>query len=196
MSHYFSENNNTLKSNPQEIAFRVNGIPLKFKTDTGVFSKDNFDRGTKVLLKFFRNQEGIKDVLDLGCGYGVVGIYLNKVYNHRVDMVDINERAVLLTNENIRLNDVEGHCFKSDGFTNIDKKYDIIITNPPIRVGKKKMFELLTNSKSFLTENGELTLVINKKHGAASALTYLKTIYRSVEILGRDKGFNVILCKK
>lgn len=197
MPHYFSENDNTLKSNPKEIAFRVNGTPLKFKTDHGVFAKDGFDRGTKVMLeKFIPDNYKIDTALDLGCGYGVVGCYLNKAFDIKVDMVDINERALKLSKENIILNNLKASVFKSDGYVGISKKYDLIITNPPIRVGKKKMYELLSGAINYINDDGMLVLVINKKHGALSTITYLKQIYNTVETLGRDKGFYVLLCKK
>ena len=197
MPHYFSENDHTIKSNPKEIAFRVNGTPLKFKTDHGIFAKDGFDRGTKVMLDFYKpDRSQIRTALDLGCGYGVVGIYLNKVFDMIVDMVDINERAVKLCSENVVINHTKATVFKSDGYQNIDKKYDLIMTNPPIRVGKEKMYELLSGAVEYLNDNGLLVLVINKKHGALSAIKYLEKIYKTVETLGRDKGFYVLACRK
>ena len=195
MTHYFSEDNNTLKSNPQVIAFSVNNTPLKFKTDNGVFSKNNLDRGTEVLLKYLEVKESTKTVLDLGCGYGTIGIYINKRYNLSVDMVDINQRAIDLSINNVELNNTEANVFKSDGFTNIKNKYDLIITNPPIRIGKELMYKFFADAVSHINENGSLILVINKKHGAESAIIFLKTIYSNIEVLGRKKGFYVVKCK-
>ena len=196
MPHYFSENNDTLKSNPKEIAFSVNDTNLKFNTDIGVFSKGNLDRGTKVLLDFLTIEDSDKKILDLGCGYGVIGIYLAKKYQLDVDMIDVNKRAIELTKKNIDLNSVNANVFQSDGFSNVDSKYDFIITNPPIRAGKKVYYKFFEESANFLKEEGRLLLVINKKHGAMSAIKFLKTIYLAVEIVGKDKGFNVISCKK
>lgn len=196
MPHYFSENNNTLKSNLNEIAFRVNGTPLKMITDNGVFSKSGFDRGTNILLKYAQFDESMTSVLDLGCGYGVIGIYLSKKYGVAPDMIDVNRRAIELANQNIDLNNAKGTSFYSEGFTNINRKYDCIITNPPIRVGKKVMYQLFDDAKNYLSNEGRLLLVINKKHGALSAKTYLESIYTKTEILGKEKGFYVFLCKK
>ncbi len=196
MPHYFSEDNNTLKSNPKEIAFRVNGIDLKMMTDNGVFAKDGFDRGTKVLLDFAEFDENMESVLDLGCGYGVIGVYLSKKYDVFVDMIDVNKRAIELANENVLKNNAKGNSFYSEGYSEINKKYDCIITNPPIRVGKKVMYQLLDDAKNYLCDEGRLLLVINKKHGALSAIKHLKEIYSFVDILGKDKGFHVVLCKK
>jgi len=196
MPHYYSENNDTLKSNPKEIAFSVNGTPLKFITDHGVFAKDGFDRGTEVMLKYLEIPEDTKSILDLGCGYGVVGTYLNKAHNLDVDMVDINKRAVELSMKNITLNKATANVFQSDGFSEITKKYDLIITNPPIRAGKETIYRFFSDAYQFLNVKGYLALVINKKHGAKSAIKYLESIYQSVEIVGNKKGFQVILCKK
>ena len=195
MGQYFDENNNTLKSNPKLIAFRVNNTPLKFTTDHGVFSKDSFDRGTEVLLKFLEVKPTMKNALDLGCGYGVVGVYLNKVYNLEVDMVDINKRAVELTEQNVSLNDVTANVFQSDGFSNVTKKYDLIVTNPPIRAGKELIYKFFEEAEMHLSEIGEFYVVINKKHGADSAISKLSTIYKKVSIIDRKKGFHVIMCK-
>ena len=195
MTHYFSEDNDTLKSNPQVIAFSVNNTPLKFKTDNGVFSKKSLDRGTQILLKYLEVKESVKTCLDLGCGYGSIGVYINKRYNISVDMVDINQRAIDLSIENVTLNNAEANVFKSDGFINVKDKYDLIITNPPIRVGKEIIYKFFEDAKSYLNNNGSLVLVINKKHGAESAIKFLKTIYSGIEILGRNKGFYVIECK-
>jgi 16S rRNA (guanine1207-N2)-methyltransferase len=195
MVHYFSEDNDNLKSNPQLIAFSVNNIPLKFNTDNGVFSKSNFDRGTEILLKYLVVKETFKTALDLGCGYGVIGIYLNKAFDITVDMVDINKRAVDLTKSNVELNDVSATVFSSDGFENIKSKYDLIITNPPIRAGKEIIYRFFEDAAKHLNEDGEFYLVINKKHGAQSALLKLKTIYSDVEIVNKKKGFHVIKCK-
>ncbi len=195
MVHYFSENNDNLKSNPQLIAFSVNNTPLKFNTDNGVFSKNNFDRGTEILLKYLVVKESFKKALDLGCGYGVIGIYLNKAFNISVDMVDINKRAINLTKSNVELNETSANVFLSDGFENIDGKYDLIITNPPIRAGKEIVYRFFEDANKHLLEDGEFYLVINKKHGADSALVKLKTIYNDVEIVNKKKGFQVIKCK-
>ena len=195
MVHYFSENNDNLKSNPQLIAFSVNNTPLKFNTDNGVFSKNNFDRGTEILLKYLVVKESFKKALDLGCGYGVIGIYLNKAFNISVDMVDINKRAINLTKSNVELNEASANVFLSDGFENIDGKYDLIITNPPIRAGKEIIYRFFEDANKHLLEDGEFYLVINKKHGADSALVKLKTIYNDVEIVNKKKGFQVIKCK-
>ena len=196
MTHYFSEKNETLKSNPQKIAFRVKNTPLEFITDHGVFSKDAFDRGTEVLLHYVEVRDTFTSALDLGCGYGVVGVYLNKVYGLEVDMVDINERALNLAKQNIELNHTKGNVFKSNGLSEVTNMYDMIITNPPIRAGKETIYRFFEESYKHLKDEGVLYVVINKKHGAESANRKLKSIYKSVNLVGRQKGFQVFECKK
>ena len=196
MTHYFSEKNETLKSNPQKIAFRVNGTPFEFVTDNGVFSKDSLDRGTEVLLHYLHVEENYKSALDLGCGYGVVGVYLSKVYDLQVGMVDINERALDLAKQNLVLNQVKGNVYKSNGLEQIKRKFDLIVTNPPIRAGKEVVHRFFEDSVKHLNEEGTLYVVINKKHGADSANRKLQTIYSSVNLVGRNKGFQVYVCKK
>jgi len=195
MVHYFSEDNDNLKSNPQVIALSINNTPFKFNTDDGVFSKNNLDRGTNVLLKYLELKDSYKTVLDLGCGYGVIGIYISKLLNTSVDMVDINKRAINLALKNIQLNNVTSNAFISDGFSNVTKKYDLIITNPPIRAGKEVIYRFFEDGAKYLNPNGEFYLVINKKHGAKSAIKKLRTIYEFVDILKIEKGFNTIICK-
>jgi len=195
MPHYFSEDNNTLKSNQTLIAFRVKNTPFEFYTDHGVFSKEGLDRGTAVLLEYMEVDESAKTALDLGCGYGVVGIYLNKVFGMDVDLVDVNQRAIELTQKNIELNKAKGTVYYSDGFSVVNRKYDLIVTNPPIRAGKNVYYNFFEDSANYLTENGILYVVINKKHGADSAIRKLETIFNDVEVVNRKKGFNVIKCR-
>lgn len=194
MTHYF-KTDESVKSNPQVIAFRVNETPLKFNTDHGVFSKDSFDRGTEVLLKFVEINDTHKSALDLGCGYGVVGTYLQVAYNITVDMVDINQRALELAKSNLVLNGATADVYESDGFNNVNKSFDLIITNPPIRAGKEVVYRFFEGAAKHLNQNGDFYVVVNKKHGALSAFNKLETIFSSVELVGRKKGFHVYKCR-
>ncbi|MCF7926333.1 MAG: methyltransferase [Candidatus Izimaplasma sp.] len=195
MTHYFDKNNDNLKSNPKEIAFRIHTVDLVFKTDHGVFSKNKLDRGTTVLLDYLEIKNTMKSALDLGCGYGVIGIYLAKRYDMRVELIDINKRAINLTQTNITKNTVDASALISDGFESITDTYDLIITNPPIRAGKKVIYPWFKKAKDHLTKTGEFWFVINKKHGANSAIKYVKEIYETVEVVGKKKGFRVIRCR-
>ena len=121
--------------------------------------------------------------------------------NHKVpweqEISKTTEKKILeLSKTNSVLNKVETNVFISDGLSNVKGKYDLIVTNPPIRAGKKVYYKFFEDSIHYLNDKGRFYVVINKKHGANSAVEYLKTIYKSVEIVGKDKGFKVILCKK
>ncbi|MBD9098732.1 class I SAM-dependent methyltransferase [bacterium] len=193
MSQYF-ENDKNLKSQLKRISCSIFNKQFIFYTDNGVFAKNGIDYGSKLLL------ESIKDdkynfILDMGCGYGTLGIILNKKYSCYTTMVDINKRALHLTKKNIlenKCNNVE--VFESDAYQNITKKYDLIVTNPPIHAGKKKVYEILIGAKKYLNNNGKLYFVIHKDQGAKSVIKDLSNIYK-IEVVKKDKGFFIILAE-
>lgn len=191
MSYYFS-NDDKVKSDIKKHDVIINSQKFSFYTDNGVFSKKGLDFGTRTLLSYIDDIKG--DVLDFGCGYGPIGIYIKKIFDANVDMIDINERSIGLAIRNAELNNVKVNVFKSDIYENIDKKYDYIITNPPIRVGKKILYEILVNAKDYLKEDGEMIFVINKDQGAKSTMKDLEKYYK-VTLVGKDKGFYVISLK-
>lgn len=190
MSYYFTNDEN-LKSEINKISVNINNLPFLFYTDNGVFSKKGLDFGTRSLLESLDGISG--EVLDLGCGYGPIGIYLAKEYEVNVDMVDVNRRSIDLALKNATLNNVKVNVFESDGYTNITKTYDYIITNPPIRVGKTILYKLLFEAKDHLKPTGQLWLVINKDQGAKSLVNDLMKEYR-VEVINKNKGFYIIKC--
>lgn len=188
MNHYFT-NNSDIKSNITDVKVYINNQEFIFFTDNGVFSKKGLDFGTRTLLETIPVLSG--RVLDFGCGYGPIGIYIKKNNECTVDMVDINERSLDLAKKNALKNNVDVNIFKSDIYSNIKEKYDFIITNPPIRVGKKILYEILMNAKNHLVNNGELWLVINKDQGAKSLVKDLNEVY-NVDIVSKNKGFYII----
>ena len=189
MAHYF-ENDKGLKSEEKKINIYIKDNTFTFYTDNGVFSKKGLDFGTRTLLENLPdNVKG--DVLDIGCGYGPIGIYLKKTYDVDVDMIDVNLRSLKLAKKNAELNKVEVNTFESDAYQNVTKKYDYIITNPPIRVGKEKLYQILFGAKEHLKENGQLWFVINKDQGAKSAINDMSKEYK-VEIIEKNKGFFII----
>lgn len=190
MSHYFT-NDETIKSEIKKVNVRLKNQSLSFYTDNGVFSKKGLDFGTRTLLESLEPISG--DVLDLGCGYGPIGIYLKKEFSVNVDMIDINQRSLDLARKNAVLNEVDVHIIESNGYQNIDKKYDYIITNPPIRVGKEILYSLLLGAKEHLKENGQLWFVIHKDQGAKTVAKDMEKAYQ-VEIINKNKGFYIIKC--
>ena len=193
MAFYFDSNPDA-KSNEKMIKCEINGCLYSFYTDNNVFSKKYLDFGTRTLLEGVNVAEIKGDVLDIGCGYGPIGIYIKKNCECNVDMIDINERAVNLAKKNAELNRVDVNVFFSDIYSNVDKKYDNILTNPPIRVGKKILYEILFGAKEYLKKDGCLYLVINKDQGAKSLKKALDECYK-VTIMKKNKGFYVFKCQ-
>lgn len=189
MSHYFT--NDEIKSNKKIYCTNINGINLKLYTDNGVFSKNKLDFGTRTLLENLDIDRFTGNILDFGCGIGPIGIYLSLKLNQEIDMIDINKRSINLAIENSKLNNAKTKVFESNIYENINKKYDFIISNPPIRVGNEILYKILFEAKEHLVENGELWIVINKDQGAKTVVEKLKKYY-DVEIVKKSKGFYVI----
>lgn len=197
MSHYFINDNDTnLTGKTFEVIIRKNNY--RFQTSKGVFSKEFLDFGSKVLIEAVIVNDTDKEILDLGCGYGPIGISLAKENkNKNVTMIDINEKAVNLAKINASLNSVENvDIFANDLLTNIDKKFDLIITNPPIRAGKDTVFRLYEDSYNALNKGGRLYVVIQKKQGAPSTFEKLEKMFESVVIQEKVKGYWIILATK
>ena len=193
--HYFINNDN-LKSEIKEFSIKIQDINFIFKTDNGVFSKGELDFGSNLLIKNVIDKNIKGKILDLGCGYGIIGIILNKILNVDVTMVDINKRAIHLSNLNIKENNcINIEAILSDGYKELKDKYDYIITNPPIRVGKDKLYSLIRDGKNYLKKNGIIYLVIRKEQGAKTFIRDFENEY-SIEILDRKKGFYIISLKK
>ncbi len=195
MSQYF-DNDNNIKRNKKIIEFYFNDKKYNLYSDNGVFSKDKFDYGTRLLLDSIDISKLSGNVLDLGCGIGVVGIILgtiNKCIN--IDMVDINERAISLVRDNLTLNKVKANAFSSDVYSNVNKKYDYIITNPPIRAGKEVVRKFLLGGYDYLNDNGILYFVMRKDHGVKSMIKELENKY-NVTIINKDKGFYIVSLTK
>ena len=191
MSYYFDKNTK-VESKEVTTKAEIGNTLFTFITDNNVFSKRGLDFGTRTLLENVGNING--DVLDFGCGYGPIGIYLKKKFNVNVDMIDINKRALNLAKKNAKLNNVNVTIFESDIYENVTKKYDYIITNPPIRVGKVILYEILINASNYLKENGHLIFVINKDQGAKSVMRDMEKYY-NVKLVVKNKGFFVIDCQ-
>ncbi len=188
MSHYF-ENDKNLKSEEKKIFVKIKNQEFSFYVDNGVFSKKGLDFGTRTLLENLEDIHG--DILDFGCGYGPIGIYLSKALSVNVDMIDINKRSLSLAHKNSILNKVNTNVFESNIYENIHKKYDFIITNPPIRVGKEILYKILIDAKNYLKKNGELWLVIHKDQGAKTVYKMLEEHYK-VRLITKNKGFYII----
>ena len=193
MGQYFT-NDNSIPSKLVKTRAVVLNNSFIFYTDNGVFSKDGLDFGSRLLLENIPLTEIGESLLDVGCGYGVFGIVLNKILGVKVTMCDVNRRALHLAEKNIKENKcsdcsvIESNCYQ-----NINSKYSSIITNPPIRAGKKVVYEILEGAKDYLLPGGRLFFVVRKEQGAKSIISDMQKIY-NVEVLERKKGFFIIKC--
>ena len=192
MSHYFTDNRD-LEKNRKEHSFRFSGRLYNFITDNGVFSKKGVDYGTRALLEALEGETLRGPILDLGCGYGAVGIVMKSEYPaERVVCADINPRAAELTEENCRLNRAECEVYVSDGFAQLECSFRTIITNPPIRAGKAVIYRLFEESFAHLEKDGVLYVVIRKQQGAESAVRKLTDIFGNCERLEQNKGYWIL----
>lgn len=191
---YYAENPDSAHD-IHELKVTLLGQSFTFLTDSGVFSKKMVDYGSQVLLNTLDFEKG-KTLLDLGCGYGPLGISLAKVQGVKPTMVDINNRAIDLAKQNAQKNGVEADIFQSNIYEKVNGTFDYIISNPPIRAGKQVVHTIISESINYLKVGGNLTIVIQKKQGAPSAKAKMEEVFGNVEILKRDKGYYILRSEK
>ncbi|SDJ71979.1 class I SAM-dependent methyltransferase [Streptococcus gallolyticus] len=191
---YYAENPDSAHD-IHELKVTLLGYPFKFLTDSGVFSKKMIDYGSQVLLNTLDFEKG-KTLLDLGCGYGPLGVSLAKVQGVQATMVDINNRAIDLAQQNAEKNGVTANIFQSNIYEKVTGTFDYIISNPPIRAGKQVVHAIIADSINYLKDGGSLTIVIQKKQGAPSAKAKMEEIFGNVDILKRDKGYYILRSTK
>ena len=194
--HYYTREPKS-ESRPAECEYVYRGERLRFVTDAGVFSKGEVDTGTRLLLEALP-EEMDGEILDLGCGWGVIGISIAKKWPEcRVTMADVNLRALELSRENAKRNRAEAEIVESDGMAVLaGRTFDAVVTNPPIRAGKQVIYQMFADAAKGLKPGGALYLVIRKQQGAESCMKYLKTLYEEVEKLDRSGGFWVLRALK
>ena len=176
-----------------------------------MFSKNHIDLASDLLLEtFHRDMEKLKaedlatyrllssgEALDMGCGYGPIGIFVSKTNPEaKVVMADVNLKAIELAKTNAKLNQVQVEILESDLFTNISGSFDLIITNPPIRTGKQNIFKLYEDAYETLNINGQLWLVIQKKQGALSTIKKLEELFGNCFIAAKKKGYYILYSEK
>ena len=192
MAHYF-ENDDSVISEPATITYDFQGQHLTYTTDHGVFSRQRLDYGSRVLMDAI-DIGNAKSMLDVGCGYGTMGIALKSVHEDlQVLMTDVNKRAISLAKENIKCNNLEGiDVIESDVYENVHDRYDLVISNPPIRAGKKVVSAIISGSYDHLNEGGRLVIVIQKKQGAPSAKKLMEEIFGNETVIKKDKGYYIL----
>lgn len=174
-----------------ELRVELLGHKMTFLTDAGVFSKKMVDFGSQLLLKCIEVNQG-ETVLDVGCGYGPLGLSLVKAYGVQATMVDINNRALDLARKNAERNKVSATIFQSNIYEQVEGKFDHVISNPPIRAGKQVVHEIIEKSMDFLEDGGDLTIVIQKKQGAPSAKSKMEDVFGNCEVVKKDKGYYIL----
>ncbi len=192
--HYYTRNPQSAHK-PDKLTYEYRGHTLVFDTDSGVFSRDAVDFGTALLLDTLPD-ELTGDVLDMGCGYGVIGVCVGKHFpDTHVIMSDVNERACELACVNAEKNGVSARVCAGDGYASLsDERFDCILQNPPIRAGKAVIYTMFAEGAARLKNGGALWLVIRKQQGAPSAMTYLKTLFGNVEAVEKKAGYWIIRC--
>lgn len=192
MAHYFTENS-SLRSNPKEFVYCFDNEKFTFTTDVGVFSKGEVDFGSELLIKNVYKKSLGENCLDLGSGYGPVGIVVKRFNpNINMDAVDVNSRATDLTKLNADINKTKITVYLCDDILSLNKNYDTIMLNPPIRAGKRIIYDLYEKAQKILNDNGSLYIVIRKKQGADTSYNKLKDIFKEVEIVAKAKGYEII----
>ena len=202
MNHYFSEKPE-IKSEKRIIKYTIQNKKFEFITDNGVFSKSKVDFGTDLMLnEFLKKNRNLKSeeikILDIGCGYGVVSVILKSFYPEAsVTLSDVNERALELSEENLKKYNINGYeIIKSNVFEKIEGKFDMILSNPPIRAGKDTIFKIYTEAYEHLNKDGEFYCVIQTKHGAKSTQKKLVEIFGNCDTVTIDGGYRIFLSKK
>lgn len=194
MAHYYSKQQE-IAHDRKQLRFTLRQFELRFMSDAGVFSKNGIDYGSRVLIEAMDIKHDAT-VLDVGCGYGPIGLTAAKLApNGHVTMVDVNERALALAAENACLNAISNVTIQeSDGLSALgDRQYDVILTNPPIRAGKEVVHRIFEEAYAHLNPGGSLWIVIQKKQGAPSALAKLELLFGedAVEEVTKDKGYRI-----
>lgn len=192
MRHYFTDNAD-MSHDRRVVPFRFLDIDYQFNSDQGVFSREGIDRGTIALLNNIDFDNLGNKIVDLGCGYGVIAIIIQKITNVEVLALDINQRAVTLTTENNILNKTNVEVKQNDGLEGIKGPFTAIITNPPIRAGKDTVYRFFDQAYDCLAQEGQLWVVIRKQQGAQSAINKVNSLFGNCKIVAKDKGYWILL---
>ncbi len=198
--HYYTKRP-TVESNQKLWTYTLKNNVLKFTSDNGVFSKNSVDFGSRLLIESFDVPTELQrgKLLDVGCGYGTFGIAYGKAYPElAIEMVDVNERAIELAQLNAKLNDVSNVTIhESNIYEEVEgRDFGVIISNPPIRAGKKVVHQIIADAYNYLCEGGYLVIVIQKKQGAPSAEKLMEEVYGNCDKIAKDKGYWILVSQK
>ena len=199
-NHYYTKNPESI-SQQKHWTYRLKGNTLSFTSDNGVFSKHTVDFGSELLVESYDIPEQFQraSLLDIGCGYGTMGLAYGKAYPElSIEMIDVNERALVLAQENAQKNGIKNVDIHESNLYDAVKKnqYEIIISNLPIRAGKTVVHTILEKAYDYLAENGQLVIVIQKKQGAPSAQKKMEEVFGNCERIQWDKGYWILVSTK
>lgn len=189
MPHY---HDNTPLDNIFTISAQVRGTSLELLSANAIFSKTKLDRGTELLLESCTLPENGR-VLDLGCGIGVVGLFVKKwLPNVEVVQSDVTQKAVQLATKNSKKLKLKTQIVLSNVYDSLhDELFNTILVNPPRAAGKNIIALMISQAPEHLTAGGSLQLVAAGNKGGASYQAMMQEAFGNVEIIGRGSGFKV-----
>lgn len=194
MPHYYSQEQES-KLVLKSISVNLRGIVLKLVTSSGVFSKKKIDKGTGHLIKNMIIQPGWK-ILDLGCGYGAIGLFAAKLSNTTPYLTDVNKRACQIANINAKANNIDAIILNGNLYDPVkDMKFDSILINPPQTAGKEVCFSMISGSKQHLNTSGLLQLVARPNKGGKTLSKKMGEVFGNVDTLAKSSGYAVYISK-
>ncbi|MBU1975437.1 MAG: methyltransferase [Nanoarchaeota archaeon] len=197
--HYYSPKQSSKGANKKiPIRFNRKGEMVYFElySAPGIFGKDKLDNATKLLIENAKIEQRWK-LLDLGCGYGVVGLAMKRISpDLEVWMSDVNERAIELAEKNANKLKLDTTVISSDIFSNIPDEFDCILLNPPYAAGRKLCFKMINDSFSHLKKKGWFQLVARHNKGGKVLGEYMHEIFGNVDVVAKKGGFRVYISQK
>jgi 16S rRNA G1207 methylase RsmC len=191
-THYF-EARPEVASKPRTVRLRTGDLDLELYTDRGVFGAKSIDLGTAVLLKEAPPPPDRGDILDLGAGYGPIALALaRRAPDSKVWAVDVNERALDLVRQNAEHNSISNVTAAEPGQVPAHVRFAAIYSNPPVRVGKKALHDLLLDWLPRLEAEAAAYLVVQRNLGADSLAGWLATEGYGVNRLKSKKGYRIL----
>lgn len=194
MEHYFTK---TPKSELKifKIKDKIKNKEIEFYTASGLFSAKSIDKGSKLLIEKCIIKDNWK-ILDLGCGYGIIGLSLKLLYPKlEITFSDINERATQITNKNLKLHNIKAKIIQSNCFENIRENFDSILLNPPQTAGRELCFKMIEESKSYLKNNGLLQIVARHNKGGKELSKKMFKVFNNVKETAKSSGYRIYVSK-
>lgn len=189
--HYFTENPDS-EIKEKSFSENISGSQLNFISVSGVFSfETKIDRASLNLIKNF--SPGGSTVLDVGCGYGAIGLFVKALFSEqKITMVDVNNRALDYARKNASINNLEVEILNSNLYGSLSERvFDDIISNPPIAAGKELNRQLITEAYEHLSENGSLWLVAFHNKGGSTLKGIMENVFGNVSDVDKSGGIRV-----